>query len=240
MALDYTTYVDQIANLMAEESTSAGFQTLLPGCIAYAENRIYRELDLIYTTVTDGSVTFTANNRLISPPSTIGQTGYLVIESMNVVYPSTAVYPAGARYPVQFVSRAFVDSVYPSNSAGTGMPQFAYMQSPTQIVVGPAPDLGYTVEFTGTYRPETLSSANSSTFLTQLVPELFVAASMVFVSGFMRDFGAQADNPQQAQSWENQYQTLFKSAQVEELRKQYMSQAWTSKQPNPVATPPRV
>jgi len=66
-----------------------------------------------------------------------------------------------------------------------------------------------------------------------------MAASMVFGSGFMRDFGSQTDDPQQSGSWETQYQALLRSADVEELRKKYQSQGWTSAKPSQIATPPR-
>ena len=50
---------------------------------------------------------------------------------------------------------------------------------------------------------------------------------------------AMTDNPQMAQSWENHYQMLVKSAQVEEARKKFTSQGWSSKQPSDIVTPPR-
>ena len=40
-------------------------------------------------------------------------------------------------------------------------------------------------------------------------------------------------------TWEKHYQTLKQSAIEEEFRKKFGSQGWTSKQPNPIATPPR-
>ena len=51
MSINYTTYVDQITNIMAVKSTTPQFQTMLPGMIDYAEQRIYRELDLLNTVV---------------------------------------------------------------------------------------------------------------------------------------------------------------------------------------------
>jgi hypothetical protein len=62
---------------------------------------------------------------------------------------------------------------------------------------------------------------------------------MVFMAGHMRDFGAQTDNPQMAQSWETQYNNLLKSMSADSLRMKFQSQAWTSQVPNPAATPPR-
>ena len=66
-----------------------------------------------------------------------------------------------------------------------------------------------------------------------------VAAGMIFASGYMRDFGAQTDNPQMAQSWESQYNNLLKSQNADSLRMKFQSQAWTSEVPNAAATPPR-
>jgi hypothetical protein len=47
------------------------------------------------------------------------------------------------------------------------------------------------------------------------------------------------DNPQSAVSWEAHYQALVKSAQIEEARKKFTAEGWSSKQPAPLATPPR-
>jgi hypothetical protein len=64
-------------------------------------------------------------------------------------------------------------------------------------------------------------------------------ASMIFISGYQRNFGRQSDDPQMAQSYETQYMTLLKGATVEEFRKKYQSSGWTSMSPSPVATPGR-
>ena len=53
MSLTYTSYVSQIANIMAVKSDTEQFQTMLPGMIDYAEQRVYRELDLLNTVVRD-------------------------------------------------------------------------------------------------------------------------------------------------------------------------------------------
>lgn len=49
--------------------------------------------------------------------------------------------------------------------------------------------------------------------------DLFVAAAMVFMSGYQKNFGAQADDPKMAMSWETQYQALLRGAMDEEARK---------------------
>lgn len=234
MALNYTTYVNQLANLLLVASTDTNFQTALPGFIDYAEQRIYRELDLVQTTVIDTTTTFSSGSRLLTLPST-----WVVVEEVNAISSAGASAATGTRNPLVATTREFINFAYPSNSTATGIPQYFNLLSQNQIIVGPTPDAAYTVEIIGTQRPAALSASNSSTFLTAYLPDLFMAASMVFGAGYQRDFGSQSDNPQMAQSWETQYNTLFKSAMTEEVRKKFQSQGWTAQSPSPIASPPR-
>lgn len=238
MTINYTTYTAQIANLMTEVSSDPNFQTMLPGMIDYAEQRMYRELDLLATRVTDTSGNLTISNRGFTLPTTQGI--FLVVEQVNVITPATATAATGSRVPLVCTSRDVIDVCYPSNTAGNKTPEFFAMVNNASIIVGPPPDAAYPVEVIGTQRPAPLSVTNSSTILTSMLPDAFIAASMVFGAGYMRDFGSQADNPQMAQSWETQYKGLIQSANVEELRKKYQSQGWTDQIPTPIATPPRV
>ena len=241
MALNYTTYVSQLQNLMAISSASgdyASFTTFLPGCIDYAEQRIYRELDLLATRVTDATTSVSSGNRNYTLPTTTGT--FLVVEGINIISSAGATATSGTRNPLLSTSREFIDACYPSATAVTDTPEYFAMVSNTQVILGPAPDAPYIAEVVGTQRPTALSSTNTTTILTTMLPDLFMAASMVFATAFQRDFGAQSDTPQASASWESQYQTLKGSAQVEEVRKFYRSQAWTSKLPSPVATPDRV
>lgn len=239
MALNYTTFVDQISNLLVIGSTEANFQTMLPGMIDYAEQRLYRELDLLYTQVTDATTAASSGNRNFSVPSASGNP-YIIVDNVNVITPVTATSSNGARNQLMPVSREFIDIAYPGGSTVTGVPEFWAMASNTEMIFGPAPDAAYTIEVIGVQRPTTLSTGNSSTILTQYVPDLFIAAAMVFGSGYQRDFSAQGDNPQMGAAWEAQYQKLFQSASVEQARAKFQSEGWTSDQPSAIATPKRV
>lgn len=237
MSIDYDTYKQQIANLMVVGSTDANFLTMLPGMIDYAEGRCYRELDLLTTRVTT-TTTLSSGNRDVTLPTSAGT--YRVIETINVMTTVGQGSSNGTRSQVVPVSRDFIDAVYPSGQSNTGVPLFWAMNANTALILGPSPDAGYTAEIVGTIQPTALSSANTTTFLTTMLPDLFVAASMVFGSGYMRDFGAQADNQAMSGSWEGQYTTLFQSANIETLRQKYQSGGWTHAQPSPIATPQRV
>lgn len=237
-SLNYTTYISQIANLTVISSNDASFQTMVPGMIDYAEQRIYREGDFLSTYITDTSANVQANVRKFSYPTGTGT--FLVIDQINIITPITGVSTNGTRVPLQVASKDFINTVYPDNATGTGVPKYWAPATATTCFLGPVPDQAYNIEVIGTQRPAELSASNSSTFLTQTLPDLFVAASMIFASGYMRNFGSQADDAPMATSWSKQYDILFASAGMEEQRKKYGSQGWQAQIPNPIATPPRV
>lgn len=236
MSLNYDTWVSQLANLMVVSSADANFQIFLPGCRDYAEQRIYRELDPLYAQVTDTSASVTADVRTFTPPTSTGS--FLTIDSINIMTPVGTTAANGTRSPLIPTSPEVIDALYPSGQTATGVPSMYAMRSPTEVILGPAPDAAYAVEVMGIQRPAELSSANSSTFLTQYCPDLFMAASMVFASGYMRDFGAQADNPQMGASWEAQYKLLFGSAGMEQARAKWEADGWTSQPPAPAGKRP--
>lgn len=235
MALDYTSYVAQISNIMAVDSTTTQFQTMLPGMISYAEQRIYRELDLLNTVVRNDSATLTALNRNFTLPTTTNG-NYITIQGINLVTPAgVATISTGTRNPLQPTTRDYLDAVW-NSATGATLPKYFAMIDQFNIIVGPWPDAAYQAEVIGTIRPNPLTSTNTTTFLTEYLPDLFIAASMIFATGYQRDFGSQADNPAQAVSWEGQYEKLFASAMGEELRKKFAGPGWTSM--SAIATPP--
>lgn len=125
--------------------------------------------------------------------------------------------------PLEPVTRDFLDYAWPDNSSlgSTILPQQWCPNDQTSVYVGPAPATALGFEVVGTMRIPQLSVDNYSNALTQFWPDLYLAASMVFFSGYQRDFGAQAEDPKMAQSWESQYQALLSSAKVEEARKSF-------------------
>jgi hypothetical protein len=135
-------------------------------------------------------------------------------------------------------TKEFIDNVYPS-AASAGVPSYFAMFDQSTILVGPWPDQAYTVEVVGTYRPQSLSSAQPTTFISLYLPDLLIMASMIYVSGYQRNFGRANDDPQMAVSYESQYKTLMQGAMIEEARKKFQSSGWTSMSPSPVATPTR-
>jgi hypothetical protein len=231
MALDYNSFVSTVANIMATDPTTPEFVQILPQAIAYVEDRVYRELDILDSVAINATTTFTPNNRNFTlPPAPYG--AFLTLTGINVLYGS-----GPQRQQLQPVAMSYLNAVWGSPTGAT-LPEYFSMVRQDLIQVGPWPDQAYVVEVIGTFQPEPMSATNPTTFLTTYVPDLLIAGGMIFLSGYMRDFGSQADNPAQAQSWSSQYDVLFRSAMLLELRKKFAGPGWTSLSSVPV-TPTR-
>jgi len=231
MSYNYSGYQTALATLMATTTTDSFFTTILPNCIDYAEQRIYRELDFLNSRFTDTSTATAAGTRNITFINTL-----IVLETIAVFTPAGTGPTTGTRVQLSPATHDFIDAVYPSALvASQATPQYFAMVGQQQALLGPCPDAAYTVEIIGTYRPAPLSGSNTTTPLTVLLPDLFLAASMIFMAGYQKNFGAQADDPKMAVSWESQYQTLMVSAKSEEFRKKFQSETWTSQINSPVA-----
>jgi len=132
---------------------------------------------------------------------------------------------AGTRNQLEEATLDNIDMTWPVEAA-TGLPDTWAMKNDAIIVVKPTPDQAYVVELTGTFRPNAISAANQTTYISSIYPDLLVAACMVFMAGYQRDYGAAADDPAKAVSWESQYQTLAKSALEEEQRRKGSGVGW--------------
>lgn len=231
--MDYADYTADIALLMGTSTADTDFQALIPSMINYAELRIYRELDFLDTIETDASGTLTANLRTFAFPQF-----FITSQNINVITPISAGSPdTGTRNQLVPTTKEFLNAAWPS-SAGATVPTHYAMLTDQEIIVGPWPDQAYKVEVVGTIRPAPISVSNTTTYLSLYLPDLFIAASMVYATGYMHNFGAQSDDPKMAGSWEQQYQSLKIGALTEEFRKKYMAREWSSETPSPIATPP--
>lgn len=243
MPQNYSTLVSEVAAFTVISSNilvngDGNFAGPMPAIIDYAEGRLWRDLDLPAARVTDTSVVCSSGVRTIALSTTQGT--LLVLESVNLLTSAGTTSSNAIRVPLVPASKAVIDTIYPSAlSSYTGQPEFFARVTDTQLILGPTPDQPYGTEVVATIRPNPLSASNSSTWLTQNLPELMHDACMIAATGYMQNFGAQSDNPQMAQSWESQYQMHLKSANVDSMRMKFVSDAWTQQVPTPLAQPPR-
>jgi hypothetical protein len=233
--LNYSQYVTQIATMAVVEETNPAFLTILPQMITYAENRLYRDLDFLFTSVSNTSYACTVGTRAINVP-----TGTFVVpEQINLITPAGTASPDnGTRVPLLPTTKEFLDAVY-GDSQSKALPKYFAVFDDFQFLLGPYPDAVYQAEIVGTIRPSSLSVSNPTTFISLYLPDLMVMASMIYISAYQRNFGRANDDPQMAVTYESQYQALLKGALIEENRKKFEAAAWSSQSPSPVASPTR-
>jgi hypothetical protein len=234
--LTYSQYVNEIAILAVVSPTDPNLVEILPQMLTYAENRIYRDLDLLSTVTSTSTSTTATNERVVTFPIS----DFITIQEVNVVTPVGVPTPnSGARIALLPVTKEWMNYNYPS-SASAALPSYFAMFNQNTIILGPWPNGNYMVELVGTFRPASLSATNTATFVSTYLPDLLIMASMIYISGFQRNFSSTAANdPGMPVNYETQYQTLLKGAMVEEARKKFQSGGWTSMSPAPVATPTR-
>lgn len=235
--LTYSSYVQQISTLAVVSATDPNFTIIIPSMIDYAELRIQRDLDFLSTQISNSSYSFTSGNNTLTIPTA----AFVVMQTFEVINGS------GASSALLPVTKEYIQNVYGSGST-TGLPQYFAVYggdsattglTSQNMIVGPTPDSAYAVRLTGTIRSASLSATNTATFISTYLPDLFIMASMIYISAYQRNFGRLNDDPQMAQTYESQYQALKASATTEEGRKKFEAAAWTSYSPASAATPMR-
>jgi hypothetical protein len=195
------------------------FASLYPRAISYAESRICQEVPLLANRDGDRSLKTTAGSRLVDIDLSTKPTPILVVEGL-------AVYaPLGQKH-FEKTTLDFIDLFWPDDGVTMdpgltdNIGRYWTQATGRIIVIVPTPDAVYDIAIVALYAPPSLSIANPSTYLSTTYPDLLVSACMVFMEGTLRrNFGAQADDPKSAMSWEGQYQTLKAACAFEEARR---------------------
>ena len=235
-----TSYIDQISTMAVVDATDPAFLVILPQMITYAENRIYRDVDFLFTSTSSTAYALTVGLRSINVPAGT----FVVPEQINLITPVGISNPnQGTRVPLLPTTKEFLDAVYGASSS-TGQPKYWVPFDDYTFLVGPYPDAAYSVEIVGTIRPQSLGNGTNntvtSTFISLYLPDLFIMASMIYIAAYQRNFSSALGNdPQMPVTYETQYQALLKSAVSEENRKKFEASAWSSQSASTTATPTR-
>jgi len=239
------------------------FQGILPTIVDYAENRCYRELDLLNAETQQWfqmvpyqrGQSYAFANAIFSNPNPTQQ--ILIVNRVTIQPPNAPVPPLtpGAQpttggQPALPTTVDYMDAVYNGvfpEPGPFGVPERFALRDDQTIIFGPAPDDAYYFDIHGSCRPVPLYSAinpdtglsdgGQMTFLTAWLPDLFLAAAMVSAAGYRHNFGAQSDDPRMAVSWEAQFQTLLPSAKNEEMQKKFLGWGMMSSRNAPSAPP---
>lgn len=197
------------------------FTTMFPFATSYAEDRINQEIPLL-----GNRQTVTAASATSSGQQDIAWTLFNSAGATLSVPEQLFIQNGGTNVPYTETSYDFIRVFWPV-SATTVTPSLAYQggrywaaKDTTSLTVAPSPDGVYGVQVTGIYYPAPISAGNPTTYLSTNYPDLLTAGCLVYLSGALnRNFGAQADEPRMAVSWETQFQTLLAAAKDEERRR---------------------
>lgn len=236
----YTTFSATLAAMMiVDTSNDPDWATFLPSIIDGAELRILRELDPVIArksgTVTFGVSATAALNALVTPPA-----DFVVMREFGFYTPvgsnAASASPGGTWNDLLEVEAGWARQYNPNRNT-TGTPAYFALLDMTNILLVPTPAAGYTAELFYTYRPTPLSSGNATTWIASNVPDLFLYAAAVVASGYLKNYGAQADDPQAPVTWEKLYQRYLAPAQSEEMRRKAEGQSDESSTRAPRSTP---
>jgi len=252
---------------VALNDEDSNFTRIIPAMFLYADGRIYRDLVFLATRVTQPITLVRGDREFILPSSVrvLQNINVLVwprphrgIIRVRDWHHRRAHGRYPKRVPLERISLEALDYFWPDASfrlrapekyAVTGnvqpaLPLAAGTSATPQTIshvvrLMPSPDRRYQAELIGDIRPEPLSPENPETYLSVFYPELFLCACMVFGSGYQRDFGAQADDPQRAMSWESQYTMLRQGVAIEAARQRGEGPGFSALPPAPAAQQPR-
>jgi len=160
-----------------EVSSSVLTDTILNGFIEDAEFRLFRDVD------TDSNRKYVtaqlvSGTRFITTPSDL-----LIIRSAQIV-DSDGPSSANNRDFLQYRDTSFMSEFNPAES--TGVPKYYSNWDQNTVVVAPTPNATYTIQLNYILKPETLSSTNTTTYLSQNFPNGLLYACLVEAFSFLK------------------------------------------------------
>jgi hypothetical protein len=132
------------------QSTETSFVTNIPTFVQLAEERIYNSVQIpaLRKTSTASAV---ISNQYMSLPS-----DWLSTFSLAIINPSTNVYTFLLNKDVNFMRECF------TTSTATGAPQYYAIWDNDTMILGPTPNLAYTLELNYYYYPVSIVDAGTS------------------------------------------------------------------------------
>ena len=223
----------------------------IPTILNNAELRIYRDLDFLAFRGQNTSLNVTGGNRVFSLTALSGQQidgtpvayGWpVVVEGIALVIPAGASFAAGTMVVLEEASLDFIDFMWPQQNVTQppvrGAAYYAMRDDQTAII-GPTPDANYRGVVTGVWRPEPMSSTNPVTWLSTYASDIFFSASMIESEAYVRNWGAQGDDPRSAMSWEQSYKAHWIGLVNEERRRKGLSPLPVNAVPPSMSDQPR-
>ena len=155
--------------------------TIVNGFIRDSEFKIFREADADYAREYATS-TFTANNKYLALPNATGVSSSerraLIVRSV------VATNSSSVQVSLEPRDDTFITE-YNSTSA-TGFPKYYATFRENAIEVAPTPSSAFVVEIDYIYTPDSLSTTNTTTYISLNAPELLLYACLVEAFAYLK------------------------------------------------------
>jgi hypothetical protein len=160
--------------------------SILDSMIRDAELRIFREVDADYA-----REYATANLNINSPylqlPNATSTSG-LTSTRRAIIVRSFLVYDS-TQSPTtkEYLDKRDTSFIFEYNSTGaTGVPKYYANWKETTLIMAPTPNAQYQVQLSYIYTPDHLSATNTTTYLSDNVPDLLFYATMMQAYEFLK------------------------------------------------------
>jgi hypothetical protein len=161
------TYNELVTNIRnyTEVDSNVFTSSVINTFITMAENRILRDIDLDYfKKEMAGQVT--SGNKFLASPSDLLTHRYLML-----TVDDEQVF-------LDFRDTSFMKEYWPDGSS-TGTPKYYAVWDQDTFYLAPTPDENYDAEIGYIYRPEQLSSTNTTTWISSNAPEALLYACLI-------------------------------------------------------------
>ena len=215
MTVSYSELVTQI-RAYTEVDSSVLSDTIVNDFIEFAENRIFRDVD-IDVFKSHQTANLTASNAFLSLPGGSSPTP----TSLGTVRYMQIFAPTGTPLREYLEQRdvSYMNEYWPDRTA-TGKPRYWAWWDHNTIYVAPTPDLAYNVELGITRLPTRLSSSNTTSWLGNNAPALLLYGCLAEAFKFLK--GPAEMLQLYEQSYQRALQELVIEQQGRHRRDEYM------------------
>jgi len=174
--MTYTELVQKIRDY-TEVSSNVLTDSITNDIIRDAELRIMRDVDVDANKRYSTAQVISGTRFIDTPEDT------LVIRSAQIV-DSDGVGAADNREFLQWRDSSFMSEFNPTNAQG--VPKYYSWWDNDTIVLAPTPNATYTIQLNYILKPETLSSTNTQTYISQQFPNGLLYACLVEAFSFLK------------------------------------------------------
>ena len=195
--MTYSSLTQDLKDWMENDGTEFSNET--DNFIGLAEQRIVRDVDP-QAFVTSAYSSFNANDRFITKP-----TDALIIK--HLIYLDSD----SKRHFLEQRTDEFIYDYWPTSST-TGTPKYWANYKDTEILVAPTPSAALTIEMSYVQRLDTLSSTNTTNWLTINAQELLLFGALMEACTFSK-------NREDLQIYSQRYQAAVQSVNNQARRR---------------------